>query len=193
MKKFLILIVGLALFLAACGGDDGETNETNEPEETTQEDTNNNDEADQEEEQQEDTEEADSEVSDTSFDNGDYVYEIKEIEQMEGKFEDGTQILAIEISFTNNTDEPTSPWMALGLHAEQETDVTVEALNGANGQYPDDYKPELVDMGDTDIKPGATVDAVIGFEILYPGEPVKLTNFSFTDEVLFERVIETTE
>ena len=81
--------------------------------------------------------------------------------------------------------------MALGIKAEQETDVTVESLNGANGQFPEDYKPDLVEMGDTGIKPGATVDAVIGFEIIYPGEPVKLTNFSFTDEVLFEKVVET--
>ncbi len=190
MKRFLILVIGLTLFLAACGDDSNETNEATKPEENTQEETTD---MDQNEQETEDTEEVNADVSDTSFDNGDYVYKIKEIEQMESGFEDGTQILAIELSFTNNTDEPTSPWMALGIQAEQETDVTVEQLNGANGMYPDDYKTDLVEMGDTDIKPGATVDAVIGFEILYPGEPVKLTNFSFTDEVLFERVVETEE
>ena len=112
---------------------------------------------------------------------------------MESQFGDGTQILAIELSFTNNTDEPVSPWMSLGIQAEQETDTTVEMLTGANGLFPEDYKPDLVKMGDTDVKPGATVDAVIGYEILYPGKPVRLTNFSFTDEILFERIVETTE
>ncbi|WP_193751997.1 DUF5067 domain-containing protein [Oceanobacillus picturae] len=138
---------------------------------------------------EEETEEA--KVSDTSLDTGDYVYEIKETEQLDGKFDDDTQILAIELTFTNNSDEPTSPWMALGIKAEQETDVTVETLNGGNGQFPDDYKTELVEMGDKNIKPGATVDAVIGFEIMYPGEPVKLTEFSFDDTSDFERIVET--
>lgn len=187
MKRFLILLIGITLFLAACGGDSEEANEANDPEESTQEETNDS----EQETEDEDAEETSADVSDTSFDNGDYVYEIKEIEQMESGFGDGAQILAIELSFTNNTDEPTSPWMALGIQAEQETETTVEQLNGANGMYPDDYKTDLVEMGDTDVKPGATVDAVIGFEILYPGEPVKLTNFSFTDEVLFEKIVET--
>ncbi|GAK01473.1 hypothetical protein JCM19055_4639 [Geomicrobium sp. JCM 19055] len=92
------------------------------------------------------------EVSDYYLDTGDYVFEIKEIEQMESSFEDGIQIIAIEMSFTNNSNEPVSPWMAQGFNAEQETDVTVETLMGANGMFPDGYKTELVDMGDTNVK-----------------------------------------
>jgi uncharacterized Zn ribbon protein len=180
MKKIIILLVGLMLFLVACG-DEGaeETSAEEEPQETveTEEGT-----------EQEESEESEG-ASDTFLDNGDYVYEIKEIEQMESQFEDGTQIIAIELTFTNNTEEATSPWMSLGIQAEQETDTTVETLNGANGLYPEDYKTDLVEMGDTDVKPGATVDAVIGYELLYPGEPVKL--YDMWEENLFERVVET--
>lgn len=185
MKKILFILVGLVLLLAACGNEsnDSDNNGGNSSESNSQESNNDNN---------EDKEDSGNEVSDTRFDNGDYVYEIKAIEQITSQYDD-TQILAIEMSFTNNTEEATSPWMSLGIDAEQETETTVETLMGANGLFPEDYKPDLVKMGDTDVKPGATVDAVIGFEILYPGEPVKLTNFSFTDEVLFERVVETTE
>ncbi|MEN2467920.1 DUF5067 domain-containing protein [Ornithinibacillus sp. JPR2-1] len=183
MKKILFILVGLVLLLAACGNDSNDSGDNGgkSSENKTQETNNDNKDEDN-----------GSEVSDTGFDNGDYVYEIKSIEQITGKYND-TQILAIEMSFTNNSEEATSPWMSIGIDAKQETDTTVETLTGANGQFPEDYKPDLVKMGNTDVKPGATVDAVIGFEILYPGEPVKLTNFTFTDEVLFEKVVETTE
>lgn len=185
MKKVLLLLVALlfSVVLVACG--DSNT--------TTEKGNNGESEVANVEEKAKNEDETSDKISDTSFDDGDYVYEIKEIEQMEGKYEDGTQILAIELSFTNNTDEPISPWMSLGINAEQETEATVETLNGANGLFPDDYKADLVKMGDTDVKPSATVDAVIGYEILYPGEPIKLTNFNFADEELFERVVETTE
>ena len=186
MKK-ITLFLALILLLAACGGEKSDSAGGNSNEDTNTEEQTETIEKDLEENEDK------TEVSDTSFDNGEYVYEIKEIEQMESQFGDGTQILAIELSFTNNTDEPVSPWMSLGIQAEQETDTTVEMLTGANGLFPEDYKPDLVKMGDTDVKPGATVDAVIGYEILYPGKPVRLTNFSFTDEILFERIVETTE
>lgn len=189
MKKlsFIFLVLLLSAFLAACG--DNENKDGNDTSNPVGADNNSNNEVDN---AKENDSASNDEVSDTSFDNGEYIYEIKEVEQITSQYDD-SQVLAVEISFTNNTDEPTSPWMALGLSAEQETETTVEGLDGANGLYPEDYKTELVEMGDTDIKPGATVDAVIGFEILYPGEPVRLYNFSFTDEVLFERIVETTE
>ncbi|WP_040978323.1 DUF5067 domain-containing protein [Oceanobacillus jeddahense] len=199
MKKLLFLLVGMVLFLAACGDDssnsdtsaDTSTDKTEEAsaEETEQEDSDTGEEANDEEEEQTD------EVSDSYLDTGDYIYEIKEIEQMEGQFGDGTQIIAIELTFTNNSDEATSPWFSQGIGAEQETDTTVETLMGANGQFPEDYKPELVEMGDTDVKPGATVDAVIGYTLEYPGEPVRLYEFMLFDEedISFERIVETTE
>ena len=183
MKKifFTLLILSLSILMVACGSNNEETNADGDSTENVEDSIN----AEEKEEAKEK-----EEISDTKFDNGDYVYEIKSVEQITGKYDD-KQILAIELSFTNNTEEPKSPWMALGIHAEQETDTTVETLIGANGQFPDDYKPELVEMGDTDIKPGATVDAVIGYEIMYPGSPVTLTNFSMMDEKIFEGIVET--
>ncbi len=174
MKKILlfIFVAILGVTLVACSSDSDENKSNSNDGKGTKESSK-------------------SEVSDTKFDDGNYIFEIKSTEQLTGKYD--TQILAVEVTFTNNTDEPTSPWMALGIRADQETDTTVELLDGANGQYPDDYKTDLVEMGDTDIKPGATVDAIIGYEILYPGEPVILTNFDFSDEELFKRVVETTE
>ncbi|WP_054753619.1 DUF5067 domain-containing protein [Piscibacillus salipiscarius] len=178
----------LTIFLAACG-DDGETeadttNDETETEETNEGDqeTENEDSETENEKENKDEESSDeSEVSDTVLENEDYKYVIKGTEQLTGKYED-RPILAVEVEFTNKTDEPTSPWMALALKAEQETDTTVEILNGANGLFPDDYKPDLVKMGDTNVKSGATVEAVIGYEILYPGSPVILKEFTMMDE-----------
>jgi len=169
----------LALTLVACGdseemsADEEETNTTE-----IQKSENNN-------------EEEESDDSDTYFDNGEYEYKIKEVEQIDGEYD--TEVLAIELEFTNNTDEPISPWMSLGITAEQETEDTVESLDGSNGLYPEDYKPDLVKMGDSDIKPGKTVDAVIGFEIEFPGEPVILKDFGMDEGELFEKVVETEE
>lgn len=195
MKKILMLFLAtiLAVSLAACGDDnegDVSAADNNSNDNTEEPDTETNDSNDNEENENE--EEPANEVSDSYLDNGDHIFEIKEIEQMESQFGDGTQIIAVELTFTNNSEEATSPWMAMGIGAEQETDVTVEELYGANGMFPEDYKTDLVEMGDTNVKPGATVDAVIGFELLYPGEPVRLYDFrSFDDDGDFERIVET--
>ncbi|MBM7600357.1 hypothetical protein JOC34_002748 [Virgibacillus halotolerans] len=84
--------------------------------------------------------------------------------------------------------------MALASRANQETDTTIELLDGANGQYPDDYKADLVEMGDTNVKSGATVDAVVGFQIKYAGEPVQLIDSNGSDNPeTFERIVETSD
>lgn len=182
MRNLLLILTAVALsFLVACG-DSEEATDAESGNDTATTEMNEDENAE---------EESSGDVSDTSFDNGDYVYEIKEVEQIVGK--NDMDILAVEMTFTNNTDEATSPWMSIGLAAEQETDTTVESLTGANGRFEDDYKPELTEMGDTDVKPGATVEAVIGYEILYPGEPVRLYNRSIDDELLFEKIVKTTE
>ena len=183
-KKILTLLFASTLVLGACGGDNTETEEQKEvtdEEEVVSEDIDN--EAD-------DSESSENEVSDSYFDNGNFEYEIKEIEQIEGEYD--TDVLAVELEFTNNTDEPYSPWMAQGIKAEQETENTIELLDGANGLFPEDYKPELVKMGDSDIKPGKTVNAVIGFEIQFPGSEVILKDFGMDGE-LFEKVVDTNE
>lgn len=188
MKKLLFALTVLLVMLAACGDDSEETG-ASEPADNQEENT------DTEEVEETTESEETTKVSDTTLDTGDYIYEIKEIEQLDSKFDDGKQVLAIEMSFTNNTEEPASPWMSLGIMAEQETDTTVETLSGGNSYIPDDYKPEKTELWDTDIKPGATVDAVIAFEILYPGSPVRLYDSMAMsqEDVTFERIVETTE
>ncbi|MGY3778427.1 DUF5067 domain-containing protein [Isobaculum melis] len=188
MKKLLSLsFVGLcALTLAACGNGDSSKD-------TAKEENSAKVESKQENSAKTETKKEDK-ISDSEYETDHAKFVIKEVEQLTGKY-DNKQILAITIEFTNKGDTPTSPWMAFAtsIKATQETDVTVETLNGANGYYPDDYKPELVEMGGTNIKPGATVEAVVGFDIEFPGSPVQMLDFNLSGKPeKFDRVIETT-
>ncbi len=194
MKKLLLSSALVSLVVLSACGDGNEETTTDPVEETSADSTETSDESTEDaDETEEDTqEENDSATNDTTLDTGEFVYEIKEIEQLDSQYDASTKILAVELTFTNNSEDAVSPWISQGITAEQETDTTVETLMGSNGLYPEDYKTELVEMGDTNVKPGATVDAVIGFEILYPGEPVTLKEFTYGDSS-FERVVETTE
>ena len=189
MNKYLLSFsLGAVLFLSACGDGTDEPVASEEDEEVSAVE----DEA--EENQLDDAEPEASEVSDSYLDTGDFIFEFNEVEQMESGRNPEDQIIAIELTFTNNSDDAISPWMASAqaISAIQETDVTEETLQGANGQYPDGYKTELVDMGDTNVKAGATVEAVIGYQLLYPGEEVILEERTFGDsEPTFIKIIET--
>ncbi|AIC93665.1 MULTISPECIES: DUF5067 domain-containing protein [Shouchella] len=198
MKKLLLSSALVSLVVLSACGDGNEETTTDPVEETSADSTDSTETSDEStedtDETEEDTqEENDSATNDTTLDTGEFVYEIKEIEQLDSQYDASTQILAVELTFTNNSEDAISPWISQGITAEQETDTTVETLMGSNGLYPEDYKTELVEMGDTNVKPGATVDAVIGFEILYPGEPVTLKEFTFNGDSSFEHVVETTE
>ncbi|GIN89117.1 hypothetical protein J22TS1_01680 [Siminovitchia terrae] len=184
MKKIILLLTVtiLTFGLAACGGN--KSNNSNEGKNTE-----NNSES------KEQNESPKQELSDTTMETDEYKFVIKNVEQLKSPLND-SQILALEIEFTNKSDEATDPWMALAVNirANQETDATVEMLDGANGLYPDDYKTDLVEMGDTDVKSGATVDAIVGFEIKYPGEPVHLVDFDSPDKPeKFEKIVETSK
>ena len=107
-----------------------------------------------------------------------YKFVITEHEVIDNAMFPEKKILAVHLTFTNKSDEPKNIWMTQAFKAEQETDVTVELLNGANGQFPDDYHPELIKMGsEVDIKPGATVEAIIGYDMIDPEKPVYLRPF----------------
>lgn len=54
----------------------------------------------------------------------------------------------------------------------------METLLGANGEYPEDYKPESVEMSDKEIKPGATVEVVVGYQPTDPNSPIYLRSDS---------------
>src|SRR5699024_2498591 len=178
-------------FLGACGAnDEGVSGDSPEVEAEESEEVANDTPEDSEEGE---AEEKAEKISDDTVENDDYKFVIKDIEQIDGKYD--SQVLALEVEYTNKSDESRSPWMAIVgmLKANQETDTTIESLTGANAHFPDEYKPELVEMGDSDVKGGeTTVDAVIGFEIEFPGEPVHLIDFNITDKPeAFERVVET--
>lgn len=134
-----------------------------------------------------------SEASDTVYEDKDSKIVIKNAEELTSQYDENVKIVAIEIEYTNKGDKAQSPWFAFATSIKpiQETDVTEELLDGANGLYPEDYKPDLVSMGDTDVKAGATVDAVVGVQLKYPGSPLILKDFM--DEGTFERTIETTK
>lgn len=84
--------------------------------------------------------------------------------------------LIITYEFTNDSDElmqPGTTWIAC-FTATQETDVSVDDLDVA--LMPQDEKyVEMNEMSYTDIKPGATVEAVISYDINDPEKPVTLT------------------
>ena len=132
-----------------------------------------------------------SPTSDTTFEDDSSKIVIKNTEELSSQYDPNKKILAIEIQYTNKSDKAQSPWMAFATSIKpiQETDKTEELLNGANGLFPQDYKPDLVKMGDTDVKPDATVDAVVGVEIIYPGSPIIMKDFM--DNGSFEKTIPT--
>ncbi|WP_206859074.1 DUF5067 domain-containing protein [Candidatus Enterococcus mangumiae] len=131
-------------------------------------------------------------ASDTTFEDDSSKIVIKNTEELTSQYDVNKKILAMEIEYTNKGDEAQSPWFAFAtsIRAIQETDTTEEILNGANGLFAEDYKPDLVKMGDTNVKSGATVDAVIGLVILYPGSPITMQDVMANG--VFEKTIETT-
>ncbi|MFL2106398.1 DUF5067 domain-containing protein [Desemzia sp. FAM 23991] len=124
------------------------------------------------------------EVNTTLYEGMNGTYEILEIEQLQSALFPDKQIMALTINYTNTTEDTQSPWLAwaFDIAASQETEVTVETLDGANGQFPEGYKTEAVKLGEAEIKPGATVEVVIGHEILYPGQPVFLKDLSLLED-----------
>lgn len=114
-------------------------------------------------------------------------FDMKNFEFLDGKY--GKKILAITMDYVNKTDQPQNPWLnfATAIKGEQETDATVDLLNGANGLFPDDYKPEAVKMGETQVKPNTPVEVVVGFQLNDPSANVYLRSMFGND---FEKLIE---
>ena len=167
MKK--IVGLGLILFssitLGACGNNDSNSDV---PKKTT---TNTSTMVTLESSNSMDSSTEEKSTSDTTFEDDSSKIVIKNTEELSSQYDPNKKILAISIK------------------PIQETDKTEELLNGANGLFPQDYKPDLVKMGDTDVKPDATVDAVVGVEIIYPGSPIIMKDFM--DNGSFEKTIPT--
>lgn len=169
MKKLYMLLLAFSIVLTACATD-GENKESNEETQTEQINS-----EEVETETDEDTvEETEEEVKNENIvEYNGSLYEVVKAEVVDNEMFPEKKILALHLKFTNNSDEAVNIWFSNPFKAEQETDTTIELLNGANGQFPEDYFPELVKNGDdVDIKPGATVDAVIGYDMLDPDSPV---------------------
>lgn len=177
MKRLIILLISVmvALVLTACGGEKSDAKEEKQSTEKAEKVEN--------KEEDKRSDKAESQLA---------LVEFKEIEQVTG--EEGKELLAIEVEYTNKDDEPSELYIdsMFTVKAEQDTEDTVDELDIAFGSLPDDYKPELQEMTDKNVKPGATVTAILAYEILYPGEPVRLTNPEMgSEEVPFEKIIET--
>ncbi|WP_100066058.1 DUF5067 domain-containing protein [Miniphocaeibacter massiliensis] len=121
------------------------------------------------------TKETSNKSENTELVTNDYKFEFKDFEVLDSKFGDGKKMLVITLNYTNNSSEPQDPWTALvySAVAEQETDISVESLNGGNSYIPDSYKPEAVDLWMTKIKPNTTVEVVLSFELVNTN-PVKI-------------------
>lgn len=173
MKK-LLLLLGACVLLVGCGSSEKPT-ETTPP--TTAE------------QPAEAVAVVSAEFVGSVYEGSNGIYEFTGYEFMDGAY--GDKILALTMNYTNTTSENQNPWFAFAtnLKGEQETAATVELLMGANGQFPDDYKPEAVKMSDLDIKPGATVEAVVGFTLADPASGVYVRSF-FDDGAAYEFYLE---
>lgn len=84
--------------------------------------------------------------------------------------------LIFTYDYTNTSDEVMQPgtvWIAC-FNATQETEATIEDLDVAMAPQDPKYK-EMNEMSYTDVKPGATVQSVISYEINDTTKPVTLT------------------
>ncbi len=91
------------------------------------------------------------------------------------EFNEASQ-LVITYEFTNDSDELMQPGITFiaCFTATQETEATVDALDV--GMSPQDEKyTAMNEMAFTDVKPGATVESVISYDIKYDGDPITLT------------------
>lgn len=184
MKKIvgLGMTFALVLGLAACGDSEEKGANSSDSSAKTEDTSSKTDESSE-----------NKTTSDTTFEDASTKIVIKNTEELTNKYDASKKILAIEIEYTNKGETAQSPWFAFASSIKpiQESEQTEEILNGANGQFPDDYKTDLVKMGDTDVKSGETVEAVVGVEILYPGSPIMMTDF--TGNGSFEKTVDTTK
>lgn len=170
-----VLAVGsIALLLTACGG---KTNEVKN--ETPKE--NQNSVVESTENKQISSKES------NIFEDESAKVVIKNYEFLKSQYDENVDIVALTIEFTNKTDEAVDPWFGTPLKGEQETDKNIELLDGANGLFPEDYKPDLVDASDVQVKPGATVEAVIGYQLKIKDSPVYVRDWDGNFEYVLNK------
>lgn len=172
--KNVLAIGSIALLLTACGG---KTNEVKN--ESTKE--NQNSVVESTDNKQESVKES------NTFEDKSAKVVIKDYEFLKSQYDENIDIVALTIEFTNKTDEAIDPWFGTPLKGEQETDKTIELLDGANGLFPEDYKPDLVAASDVQVKPGATVEAVIGYQLKIKDSPVYVRDWDGNFEYVLNK------
>lgn len=87
-----------------------------------------------------------------------------------------TSQLVITYEFTNDSDELMQPGITFiaCFNATQETEITVDSLDVGSSPQAEKYTA-MNEMSFTDVKPGATVESVISYDIKYDGDPITLT------------------
>jgi len=102
------------------------------------------------------------------------------------KDDDGDDAMRIYMDFTNNSEETTSPYMALTVVAEQDG----TELDDTYIWSEENFVPES-DYYYTDIQPGITVRFAAEFKLIDPNAPVKLTVLDWwTESESFELTLD---
>jgi len=200
LHKRLLLFGASAILLAACGTDEGSTEETGateepeteevaedtEAEDTTDEETEMEEEPNEEAPNKETTENQALEQTTNGLNEEGVVveypytvstpnaeYTINSVERSKGSMT-GAPIITLNLTFTNLTDETQSPYMQMvsDFNIIQTDGTTTESLMGANSEMGHLENQEAVEMGDTQVNGGATVEATIGYQLTIPENPV---------------------
>lgn len=177
-KKFAALMLAglMSISVAACGGSDQEASNNNQTNEEATEKPESN--KTEKVEVPEVTETSDVYFKDDvlKIDMATIKITGSEVAPPNTDFGEEKPTLIITYEFTNDSDELMQPgvtWIAC-FTATQETDVSVDNLNVAIAPQDEKYT-EMNEMSYKDIKPGATVEAVISYDINDPEQPITLT------------------
>lgn len=167
----------LALGGIACGGNKTQTVSTESNTKNTDSETQSVTDSSSQSEKSTEQEISDVYFKDDTLKINDATIKIKEIKVQEPNtdFGETNPTLIILYDFTNNKSEVLAPdtvWFAC-FNAQQETDVAFEDLDISTSPLGDEYASSM-SMGNADIKPGATVESVMSYQIKYPNSPVIL-------------------
>ena len=162
----LILVLSLVVSATACGGNSEETDSPTQEPENKEEIVDVPDEPEESVYFKEDVLKIDmATIKLTGF-------EIAPPNQELGE-EKSTLIITYE--FTNDSDDvmqPGTTWITC-FDATQETEATIDSLNVAMAPQDEKYT-EMNNVSYTDVKPGATVQSVISYEINDTTKPITL-------------------
>ena len=102
------------------------------------------------------------------------TYTFKSITKVKGN-SDEDNILLVDISFTNNEETATTPYMgfAVDWDLQQTNDNKNESLSPVDlKEVHTDANQELVDNANKEVNPGETVDAIVGYRLANNTEDV---------------------